>query len=151
VYHQLVRSIARRQFLRINRHDVDGIVGAWTDATVFTMVGTHALGGTRRGPASGRQWFARLFRLFPDLRFEIKEVTAAGWPWSTTTVTVEWVERATTPTGEAYENEGVHVIRIEKGKAVSTTIYLDSQKLAATLDRMAQQGIEEAAAPPIQS
>jgi ketosteroid isomerase-like protein len=151
VYHQLVRRIARRQFGRINRHDIDGLVEPWTDQTANTMIGRHALSGTRHSIESGRRWFERLFRLFPDLRFEVKEVMAAGWPWSTTTVAVEWVERATTPTGEPYENKGVHVIRIEKGKVVSTTIYLDTQKLAATLDRMAEQGVEEAAAAPIES
>jgi ketosteroid isomerase-like protein len=149
MYHTLVRSIARRQFQAINRHDVEAIVKPWTDDTVFTMIGDHALGGTRRGQESGRKWFARLFRLFPDLRFEVREVTAAGWPWSTTTVAIEWTERATSPFGEPYENQGVHEIRLVKGKVESTTIYLDTQKLQAALSRMAEQGLEEAAAPPL--
>ena len=29
------------------------------------------------------RWFERLYRLFPDLNFEVKRVVAQGWPWDT--------------------------------------------------------------------
>ena len=95
-----------------------------------------------------RRWFERLFRLFPNLRFEVHSIAASGGPWDTTVV-VEWTDRATSADGKDYVNSGVHVIRMRWGKTVSIHEYLDTQVLIDTLNRMAVNGIEEAKAPPI--
>jgi ketosteroid isomerase-like protein len=149
VYHGLVTRIVRKQFERINQHDVDALVKPWSPQVSFTLAGDHALGGTRHTTEAGRAWFALLFKLFPDLRFEIHSVAVSGKPRNTV-VMVEWTERATLPDGQPYVNEGVHVIRLQSGKVVRTNIYLDTQKLDEALRKLQAQGITEAGEPPIE-
>ena len=64
-------------------------------------------------------------------------------------VGVEWIGRATPKAGESYVNEGAHIIRIRRGRVVYFHAYEDSQKVADACRRMAEAGIEEAAATPI--
>ena len=111
--------------------------------------GSHALGGTRHSTAAVRLWFERVYRLLPDLRFTIKRIAVSGWPWNTT-ATAEWRSTATSATGEPYVNDGVHVVRLRLGKIVSMHVYLDTEVLGHTLRVMADKGIAEAAAPPIE-
>jgi hypothetical protein len=96
--------------------------------------------------------FERLFRLFPNLQFEIHSMAISGYPWDTTAV-LEWTDRATPFDGKNYVNSGVHVIRLRWGKVVSIHAYLDTQVSTQvsidTFNPMATNGIEEAKAPPI--
>lgn len=96
------------------------------------------------------RWFERLFRLFPEIEFEIKRVVAKGWPWDTL-VAVEWTDSGKAADGRPYVNAGAHWIRLRWGKAVDIHAYLDTEVLADACRRMAAAGIEEAAAPPITS
>jgi hypothetical protein len=41
-----------------------------------------SLGGSRHTRDAMRRWFERLFRLFPDARFELRAVAVDGWPWN---------------------------------------------------------------------
>lgn len=51
---------------------------------------------------------------------------------------------------EDYVNDGTHVIRMRWGKAVALHAYLDTEIFTAACRRMAEQGIAEAAAAPIE-
>jgi ketosteroid isomerase-like protein len=98
--------------------------------------------------AVGR-WFERVFRLLPDLSFKVKRIAVSGWPWDTT-ATAEWQSTATSATGKPYLNDGVHIVRLRMGKIVSMHVYLNTQVLADICRDMADGGIEEAAASPIE-
>jgi ketosteroid isomerase-like protein len=148
VYHRFVTHMVRKQFERINQHDIDGLIKPQAPRVEFTMAGEHALSGTRHSRETQRKWFERLFRLFPDLHFEIRSVAVSGGPRNTV-VMVEWTERSKLPDGGAYVNDGVHVIGLQNGKVVRTNVYLDTVKLNAVMQELAAQGVEEAAAPPI--
>jgi ketosteroid isomerase-like protein len=95
-----------------------------------------------------QEWYDRLAVLMPDLKFEITNIVAGGWPWNTVAF-VEWVDHLTDRTGRAYSNQGVHVIRLKWGKIVELHIYCDTQMLAEILQTLGEQGVGEAAAPPI--
>ena len=84
-----------------------------------------------------RGTFERLYEIFPDLSFEVKRVLVRGWPWETT-VAVEWVDHATPADSVPYVNEGTHVLRLRRGK------------VAEVCDRLAERGMAEATAPPIE-
>ena len=71
-----------------------------------------------------------------------------GWPWRTVAI-VEWVDRARPADGVPYVNEGTHVLRLSWGRVVGIHAYLDTQKVEEVCERLAEAGIEEAAAPPI--
>jgi len=93
-----------------------------------------------------RLWFQRLFRLFPNLRFEIHSIAVSGLPWNTTN---RYRVGAAPVDGSNYVNSEIQVIRMRWGKVVSIQAYLDTQVLTETLNRMVGRGIEEAKAPPI--
>jgi ketosteroid isomerase-like protein len=87
--------------------------------------------------------------LLPDLSFKVKRIAVSGWPWNTT-ATAEWQSTATSAIGKPYLNDGVHIVRLRLGKIVSMHVYLDTQVLEDVCRDMANQGIEEAAEPPIE-
>ena len=79
----------------------------------------------------------------------VENVLVQGWPWRTT-VAAQWYGEASLPDGGTYAPKGVHIIEMSWGKIDSLTVYTDSAKTSAMLDSLAAQGIEEAAAAPIE-
>ena len=117
----------------------------------------HAAFSTPRGAHSrwfavdgARRWFERTYRLFPGLRHDVKEILVRGGPWNTV-VAVQWVGHVKSPKlEEALEFEGVHVVRFRWGKVTEIVAYPESGKLEAYCRRMAEQGVAEAEAAPIE-
>ena len=96
MYHFVVRQKLRRSFRDINAGRYAAIVAQFASRHSHTMFGPHALGGQRRTLASTREWYARLHRLLPDLRFEIQSMAVTGWPWDTRAL-VSWTDSFTLP------------------------------------------------------
>jgi ketosteroid isomerase-like protein len=149
MYRRFVERQVREAFRQLSEGDYETSVGQMPPELVHVFPGDHALGGIRRTPEGMRKWFGRLYQIFPDLSFEVKRVLVRGWPWDTT-VAVEWVDRAIPPDGVAYVNEGTHLMRLQRGKLTYIHAHLDTQKVAEVCDRLAQRGMAEAAAPPIE-
>lgn len=150
MYHAIVRRRARGIFGSVSEADFPSVLRSVTDDVHHVFAGDHALGGERHSKEALELWFERLHRLFPDLSVDVKEVTAKGWPWRTV-VALEWTARATFRDGEPYRNAGAHVVRMRWGRAAYIHAYEDSQRVADACRRLAESGIEEAAAPPITS
>jgi ketosteroid isomerase-like protein len=150
MYHAIVRRRARQVFQRLSEGDWQSTLGDVAEDVHHVFPGDHPLGGERHSREAMARWFERLFLLFPELRFEVKNVASRGWPWSTW-VAVEWVDRTTPHDGTPYENEGAHWIHLRWGKATYIHAYLDTQLVAEACERMAAAGVEEAAAEPILS
>ncbi len=148
MYHTIVKRRIATTFKRLDEGDFEFALSSIRDTIEHRFAGEHCLGGTRMSTPAMQLWFQRLFRLFPNLRFEMHSIAASGFPWNTTVV-AEWTDRATPADGTPYVNSGVHVIRMRWGKVVSIHAYLDTKVLAETLDRMARNGIAEAIASPI--
>jgi ketosteroid isomerase-like protein len=147
MYHRIVKRRLRRAFDDINAGRYDRIVPQFAPAHRHTFFGDHALGGTRRALDATRAWYGRLARVFPDLRFEIRGIAVAGWPWDTVAM-IEWTDHFSvngTPAG----NQGVHVFRLRWGRVVELSVYCDTAKLCGYLDEKAATGLAEATAPPI--
>ena len=148
MYRRFVERKVRETFRRLSEGDWEAQVGQMPPELVHVFPGDHALGGVRGTRQGMRRWFERLYEIFPDLSFEVKHVLVRGWPWDTT-VAVEWVDRATPADGVPYVNEGTHVMRLRQGRLVYLRGYCDTHKVAEVCDRLARQGMAEAAAPPI--
>ena len=116
---------------------------------MHSFPGEHALGGTRTTLEATRRWYGRLARVLPDVRFEIRHIAVSGWPWRTVAA-VEWSDSGTTADGQPFANQGVHVVTLRWGKVTRLQIYCDTGVLAEVCRRQAAQGIEEAAAAPIE-
>lgn len=148
MYQMIVSKKVTAVFERLNQRDYEYALSGVGATIDHRFAGEHCLGGERTSVTTMRLWFQRLFRLFPNLHFEVHSIAVSGAPWDTTVV-VEWTDRATPADGTEYVNTGAHVIRMRWGRVVSIHAYLDTQVLIDTLNRMAVSGIEEAHAPPI--
>lgn len=146
--HGIAERRVRQMFETLSTGDYEQALEGLAPRFEHRFAGDHALGGTRHTVEGFRAWFERLYRLFPNLAFEVTSVTASGPPWDLLVV-AEWIDRATPAGGGTYENRGVHIIRLAWGRLASIHAYLDTQVLADALRLMSANGLEEAAAPPI--
>jgi ketosteroid isomerase-like protein len=149
MYHALIRSKLTQTLEGLDKDNFEESLAGMDSQVEHYFAGTHAIGGTRHSTAAVGQWFGRVFRLLPDLTFKVKRITVSGWPWDTT-ATAEWQSTATSAIGKPYLNDGVHIVRLRMGKIVSMHVYLDTQVLEQVCRDMADGGIAEAAAAPIE-
>ncbi len=149
MYHAIVRRSVAQVFAALSRGDYEVALAGMAPRFEHIFSGSHPIGGTRHTAEGMRRWFERLYRLNRNLSFTIKQIAVSGMPWNTTAI-VEWRDTATLASGEPYVNDGVHVIRMRWGKVVSLHAYLDTEVFADACRRMADQGIDEAAAAPIE-
>ncbi len=147
MYGFIVRRVIRASFRWISSGDSETVVACFAPDITFRFAGNHALGGALQGQAAVRQWFARLYRLFPDSQLVPTAIAVSGWPWATTVATRFRVE-ATLPEGRRYRNDGVQLLRLRWGRAVDDTLYEDTQRLVEALHFLAARGSGEALAPP---
>ncbi|HKG36189.1 MAG TPA: nuclear transport factor 2 family protein [Solirubrobacterales bacterium] len=148
----MYKTIAKRKvtgvFDALGRGDWEAGLADAADDVHHVFPGDHALGGERHSKEAMGRWFERVYRLIPDLQFEVESVAVRGLPWDMR-VAVKWRDFGRMADGEPYENHGAHWIRLQRGKAKSIRAYLDTQSLADSLERMRSAGIEEAGAAPI--
>ncbi len=150
MYHALVARLARKNFERVNEGDVEGLLRTCAPDIHHRFGGDHALGGERHDREALRRWFERLGRVCPTLRLTVRDVWVTGLPHDTVAV-VRWTATQDMPDGSAYDNHGVHVVRMRWGRAVEIDANEDSQLVAAALRTIAAHGVEEAVAAPITS
>ncbi|MFJ9968033.1 nuclear transport factor 2 family protein [Streptomyces avermitilis] len=148
MYHAIVRRNLRNSFAEVNRGNYAAILRQFTPDAEHWFSGGHALSGGRTTTEQIQRWYDRLAEAMPDLRFELKKVVAKGWPWDTVAF-AEWVDHLTDREGNHYSNQGVHVVRIKWGKITELHIYCDTELLETVLDKLGQQGVDEAVATPI--
>ena len=147
VYRNTVRAKIIHAFEDLNDGDSSTALDLMADDVHYWFSGDHALGGERVTKAGVEKWFKRLFRLFKS-RFVIRSVQVAGWPWSSTAVTV-FDDHVTPAFGAPYVNHCVQVTTLHWGKAVAIRTYVDTARIEAVLALLASHGIAEAAAAPI--
>lgn len=148
MYHAVVRRRVLALFAAVSRGDAEPVLRQFARRFEHRFLGDSALGGTRRSLTATRDWYRRLYRLMPDIRFMLGEMVIAGGPWHTIVV-AHWEECNTGTDGVETRNRGCHVLTLRWGKATSLTICPDTAGLAATLDRLALAGVSEAKARPI--
>lgn len=149
MYHLIVRSKVRRAFDDLNAGRYARIVAQFAPRHRHAMFGRHPLGGVRTTMKSTREWYARLQRLLPNLRFNLKSVAVSGWPWDTR-ILVSWEDAFRLPDGATGTNQGVHELRMAWGKVRCLEVHCDTERLQAYCERMQAQGVDEAGAAPIE-
>ena len=148
MYRRAVAARIRQVFDDIGNRELDRVLAGLAPNVHHRFAGDHPLGGERHTRDGVQRWFERVFRLYPQLTFDVHSVDVAGPPWRLH-VTVEWTAQVVPAAGAAYENRGAHVIEIARGKVSHLHAYEDSQAVAESCLVMAAAGIEEAGAPPI--
>ena len=149
VYHAIVRRKLIQVFEELGTGNYLYILAGLAPQFEHSFAGNHPLGGTRHSVEAMRDWFERLFRLFPGINFAIKHIAVSGPPWATTAV-IEWHDKATTAAGQPYDNDGVHVARLRWGKLHSLHAYPDTAIIVEACRAMASSGIAEAEASLIE-
>ena len=148
MYKAIARRKARGVFEDLSGGDWKAAMKDVADDVHHVFPGDNAIGGERHSKQAMELWFERVYRLIPDLQFEVREIAVRGWPWDMK-VAVQWADHGHASDGVPYENEGAHWIRLRRGKAVYIHAYLDTEKVTAICRRLAEDGVEEAAAEPI--
>ena len=148
MYHAIVRRRVRVLFDAVNRGNAEPVLRQFAPRFEHAFLGNHALGGSRTTLASTRRWYERLYRLLPDIRFDLRRIAVSGGPWNTVAV-VEWDETNSGTDNVRTRNSGIHVLHLRWGRAVRLVICPDTIGLHATLVRLAAAGVSEALAAPI--
>jgi ketosteroid isomerase-like protein len=148
MYKTIARRKVRGLFEALSRGEWEKALEDVAPDVHHVFPGENAIGGERHSREAMGRWFERLYRLIPEIEFEVKEIVVRGWPWDMH-VAVEWSDRGKAADGVPYENEGAHWMRLRRGKATYIHAYLDTEKVTEICDRMAASGIEEAAAAPV--
>ena len=143
MYHSIVARKVAATFRRLSSGDAEALTAQLAPLFTYRFVGDHALGGTRSSIEEMQQWSERLYRLFPDLRFDVEEIAVNGPPWNTRVLTRIAVR------AEGYDNEMFQHIELSWGRITSVTTLEDVDTLRARLEHLARLGHEEASAPPI--
>lgn len=149
MYHAIVRRVIRSLFDAVNRGDSQPVLDAFAQQFEHVFLGGSALGGRRTSIESTKAWYGRLYRLMPDIHFDIDSIAVSGTPWNTQAV-VRWCERNSGTDGVVTTNAGIHAVHIRWGKMTSLVICPDTVLVIATLDRLAAIGVSEAHAAMIE-
>jgi len=151
MYRRIVRSRIEALFAAVNRGDAEPVLQAFARHFEHRFLGEdHALGGSRTALAETRLWYQRLYRLLPDIHFDLERIAVSGTPWNTVVV-VDWLETNSGTDGVRTWNRGFHVAHIAWGRVTRLLICPDTAGLKATLERLFAAGNTEAHAPPIVS
>src|SRR3954452_20243042 len=112
MYHAVVRRRIQSLFDAVNRGDATPVLELFAPRFEHTFLGEdHALAGTRRTLAATRQWYECLFRLLPDISFELRDIAVSGSPWNTIAV-VHWDETNSGTDGVRTCNRGYHLVHL---------------------------------------
>ena len=148
MYRAIVARRVRSAWAHIDARDPEFVIDQLAPGFEHSFAGEHAMGGTRRSRESLAAWFERVFRLFPAIRFEVRDVLVRGMPWNTRAVALIHVHAGDVE-GVPYENELAQTIDLRWGRIARIHTLEDTQKLAAALERLGAAGQAEAAAEPI--
>jgi ketosteroid isomerase-like protein len=134
MYRLIVKLMVKRTFARLSAGDYEGLVERFGDDARLHFLGSHALGGERRGREQVREWFRTAFELFPGLELVPDEVVVAGPPWNTRVAT-RFDVRAPREGGRVYANRGMQFLRLRWGRPVEDLLFEDTQRLVDELER----------------
>lgn len=142
MYHSIVRRKVLSLFEAINRGDAEPVITGFAPVFEHIFIGDSALGGRRTSLAATREWYGRLYRLMPDIHFDIDRITISGMPWNTLAI-AEWHETNSGTDGVRTYATGIHAVRIVWGRMTRLIIAPDTDMAAGTLRRLAAAGVAE--------
>lgn len=149
MYHAIVRRKVQALFDAVSRGDAEPVIQGFAQNFEHIFLGDTALGGRRTSIAKTREWYARLYRLLPDIAFEVERITVSGTPWNTLAV-AEWRESNSGTDGVRTTARGIHAVHIAWGRMTRLHICPDTVMLERTLQRLAGKGVAEATAEKIE-
>jgi len=154
MYRMIVARKIRTSWREVQQRNPAAVVDQFASSFEYRFVGEHALGGVRRTRASQLAWFERLFRVFPSIEFAVRDVIVTGPPWRTRAAVLLDVripgERGYTEDEPVWTNEVMQTVELRWGRITRIVTMTDTQREVALLTRLAQAGMAEAQAAPIE-
>lgn len=148
MYHAIVERKLRTVFAAISRGDAWPMMDSLAGRFVYRFEGDSPIGGVRSSRESMQLWWERMYRLFPGLSFEVRDVVVAGPPWNTRIHThLDFLMPL--PGGATYRNVVMQVMRMRWGRVTEIHTLEDTQRCMRLLQWQAAQGKAEALAAPI--
>jgi hypothetical protein len=147
MYHAIVRRRVEMLFAAVSHGDASPVLAGLAPKFEHYFLGEHALGGSRVSLAATQRWYERLYRLLPDISFELRAIRVSGPPWNTL-ISVDWLE-TNSAGGVRTFTPGAHMVRLAWGKMTYLGIYPDTTGLTTTLQRLSRAGVAEASAEMI--
>ncbi|MCP4560747.1 MAG: nuclear transport factor 2 family protein [Bosea sp.] len=115
MYHGIVQARVRALFDAVNKGDAEPVIAAFAPIFEHRFLGDdHALGGSCSSLSAVRDWYGRLYRLLPDIHFDLERIDVVGPPWNTVVV-VDWRETNSGTDGVRTFNRGHHVLHLAWG------------------------------------
>tara|TARA_A100001015_G_C14862114_1_gene660806 strand:- start:208 stop:657 length:450 start_codon:yes stop_codon:yes gene_type:complete len=148
MYHNIIKHKIKSNFKALSEGNYTALLDTVHDNVEHQFLGDSPIGGKRISKEKLTRWFERVYRLFPVLKFNIKNIFVSGMPWNTK-VAIEWEADVTPAIGDQYINTGVHIINIRWGNAVKIAAYENADLVAQACKFMCDNGIEEASADQI--
>lgn len=134
-------TVARAYFDAVAKRDVEAMAACWEPGTLDVLHGVAEL----RVPEDLRTWFGALFAAFPDWRFEVLDVLAAGEKaavhWRATgTFTGSGSFEGLLPNGRRVEVQGCDVLTVRGGRVVRNDAYMNGAEIARQLGALPPAG-----------
>ena len=148
MYAFLVERKLRSIFAHLSRGETATMLDGLAAGFEYRFEGDSPISGRRTSRASMTRWWQRLYRFFPGLQFEVREVAVVGPPWNTRIHVVLDFIVPHQPDGP-YRNIVMQFMRMRWGKIHHIHTIEDTQRCARYLDWAAAQGRDEAHAEPI--
>jgi len=115
------------------RGDVEGGLANMTDDVTWMVPGAMKTSGLKNGKDAVRKFRQNNLKIFTDIQTKVVGIYQDG-----NTVVMEMSSEATLWNGEPYENAGITVWEIERGKIRHVREYVDTQKAMAVNARFAE-------------
>ncbi len=153
MYKMIVKRRVKYLLNEANKGNWQAIVDDLADNFSYRFIGETPLGGTRTSKEAMRLWFERLYRLFPNSRFEPQTIVVQGPPWHTSVMTYVKIKGTQPGPGNArvpYENEFMQHLEIRWAKITKIITLEDTQRFVNVLPKLSAAGIADATAAPIE-
>jgi ketosteroid isomerase-like protein len=129
------KQLMQRIFDGLARGDARLFLDSLDESTVWRLTGTNAWSGVYTGKtAIHRDLLTPLFAQFADQYINVADTIVAEGD----TVVVECRGKVTTKAGKRYDNIYCWVCRLDGGKIVSLTEYMDTELVATALEAPAR-------------
>jgi ketosteroid isomerase-like protein len=148
MYHFLVERKLRSVFRRLGEGDFWPMIDSLAERFTYRFEGDSAIGGVRSTRQSMQLWWERMYRLFPGLSFDVRDVVVAGFPWHTRIYTQLDFHKVL-PDGKVYTNVVMQRMVMRWGRITEVHTLEDTQRCMRLLRWQAAQGKAEAMAAPI--
>ncbi len=122
----IVKSKVRSAFASLNRRDLPAFLSGWAEDATFIYPGNISVSGKMQGKKTIQEWFEKYLDQFPTLKFTLRSVSvqnifAFG---GTNVVAVEWDINLTNREGRDFQNSGVTIINVRKGRVILVRDYI---------------------------